>query len=175
MNVFWRVVSAHLSLLFHAPLVISLIDLIFDCFKVSRKIMTQPQFFCLTHSQTLEEKTNTISSCWPAITLFNFMLNWRPSSCSGSVHRRWKKMFACGAVRSALRFKPTLHLGQNTAVWYVRHLIAERFFIRVGHKPSRAHDTKYKLKIQMFYLQRPSAGTIRFLWDVNSPLYFIPQ
>lgn len=63
------------------------------------------------------------------------MLNWRPSCCSGSVHRRWKKMFACGAVRSALRVKRTLHPGQNTSVicqaaycWKVFHDGASQTF-----------------------------------------------
>lgn len=54
--VYWRVVSAHLSLLFHSCLVLSLIDLIIDCFKMSRKIMNKPEFFSLTHSQTLGGK-----------------------------------------------------------------------------------------------------------------------
>lgn len=123
--------------------------------------MTKPKFFCLIHSQTLGGEKNTITS-WPAIAPFHFMLNWRPPRCSGSVHRRWKKMFACEAVRSALSFKPTLHLGQNTPVGYVRQLIAERTFMMLSHRPHDFKNSWHKVhKEKCFLLLHPSAGTDR--------------
>lgn len=106
------------------------------CFKVAWECKSEVEFFSLACSRPLVGK----NSCWPAIAPFNFMLNWQPSRCSGSVHGRWKRMFDCGAVRSVLRLKRRLHLGQKVAWWDVGLLIVGTFLIAVGHRHLKKQD-----------------------------------